>query len=100
MGQRLISAAGRHTLVSGPTITKKDGKTESITFLETIGWFKGKITGNFHISWENRAGFLQIFPEVNPLIETSARNLSTKNRFESAKHAVLDLASEDLWWKG
>ena len=34
---------------------------------KSVGWFKGKITGHSHISWENLWFPVQIFPYVNPL---------------------------------
>ena len=33
----------------------------------SIDWFKGKITWNFHISWEDLWFPVKIFPQVNPL---------------------------------
>ena len=34
----------------------------------SIGWFKGKIAGKSHISWENLWFPVKIFPSTNPLI--------------------------------
>ena len=50
-----------HSLGSTPAAAL-EGENNAITSKSfgddhSIGWFKGKVTGNSHISWENLAGF-------------------------------------------
>ena len=37
------------------------------TLVNSIDWFKGKIAGKSHISWENLWFPVKIFPSTNPL---------------------------------
>ena len=47
-------------------------------FLNSIGWFKGKITGNSHISWEN-LWFPVDFPLSQPIENSFNNNNDTKD---------------------
>ena len=61
--------------------------------IESIDWFKGKITGKSHISWEN-LWFPVDFPLSQPIDRKEPKDLAAKHSWREAtiKSELADLA--------